>query len=167
MTQGFIKVGVPVNGRQTYFMNDETKRKRYFYSVPEQQVDKFEKYDKELTNRINALANIDAKQLTKNLESNHVYTKAQIVAAVAGLVGGGLPIALSMKFLKGTKRYIIGAVSGFILGGLSVAAGYIGTVSYMIQKEALKTKQGEDFKKFLKVDSNFDLRLERVDNLTR
>lgn len=165
MSQDFVRIGKPVNNRQMYVSIDEKNRKRYICSVPVDNADRFEKFNEEYSKKADALENIDSKQIVSKLEKGHVYTKARISGILLGLVGGGIPLALSMKFLKGTKRYIIGGLSAAIIGIPAAIAGYIGSIGILGEREMLKTPQGKDFANMIKTYPKFDMRIEKVENI--
>ncbi len=163
MSAGFQKVGSPINGRQNYYIADS--KKIYTYSIPVRDCDRFEKYDKELTRTLDDLSNIDADALAENLHKSNINLKAGIAALAGCILGCAVPYYASVKLLKGAKKYIIGAITGVTAGVLTGFGAFIGTIGLLMEREALKTPQGQSLKEFLKIKSDFDMQLEKVENI--
>ena len=164
MPKNFITVESPINGRQ-YFYYIVDNNKKYTYSIPEEQFDSFVKYEEELDKRLNALKDIDTKELVNNLEQNNIRKKAKLFGAASGIIAGGIPLIACLKFIKGTKSYIIGSISAAVLGIAGAITGYIGSLGSMIEKAGLKTTQGQALKEIYKTRDNYDVKLEKIESI--
>ena len=86
-----IKNGAPINGRQYYTEINDVDRKKYTYSIDASKADEFEKVNKQYDEVVG-----------KDFMNNKTKTKIKMAGYIGALVGGTIPLALSLKCIKGT-----------------------------------------------------------------
>lgn len=114
------KIGTPVNGKQVYEAKDEQNKKKFTYTVPQENIDKFEKLYGEMDNIVADIATPEAQEKLheqgKNF-GNQIKTRT-LIGTIAGAV---IPAAIAI-FSKGKvwKRALFGTLSS--LAGAALGA---------------------------------------------
>ena len=126
------KTGVPVNGKQTYEYVNEDIKKKFTYTVPVENTDKFEKAYNEYHNLQDNLKNPEEQQ---KLAAKYVNTgkKVQAGSWIGGAIGAVIPAAIAI-FTKGSvvKRSIWGTLGAIVFGiGGMLTGSYLSLVKGM------------------------------------
>ena len=127
------------NNRKYYVETDKVKNKTITYSIPLDQVDKYEKWNDELDEK-----SANFEKATDAITQKFSPKKARniIVAGMfaGGIIMGGLSIlAISKLFkLKGAKKYIISAITGTVGAVIGSLCGMVTTMSMYYTKQIKK-----------------------------
>lgn len=157
------KTGAPVNGKQTYEVVDEDLKKRFTYTVPVENADKFEKAYNEYHSLQDNMKNPKEQQ---KLAAKYANTgkKVQTGSWIGGAIGAVIPAAIAI-FTKGSavKRSIWGTLGAIVFGvGGMLTGGYFSMI-----KEMKKVTADPEMQKLVSAAKNLQATgaEEKVENL--
>ncbi len=130
MSDNFVKVGAPVNGRQNYEFKNPANNQKVIYSIPVENVDKFEKIQKEFQDVVQT---VDQAAVRDKIEAQGKKSEKNLkISTLIGAVVGALAPAITAICVKGSvvKRSIIGGLTALVGAGVGAFAGmYLGVMS--------------------------------------
>lgn len=130
MSENFVKVGAPVNGRQNYEIKNPTNNQKVVYSIPVENVDKFEKIQNEFQDVVQS---VDQEALRGKIEAQGSKSEKNLkLSTLIGTAVGALVPAITAICVKGSvvKRSIIGGLTSLVGAGLGAWGGmYFGLKS--------------------------------------
>lgn len=130
MSDNFVKVGAPVNGRQNYEFKNSANNQKVTYSIPIENVDKFEKIQKEFQDVVQS---VDQAAVRDKIEAQGKKSEKNLkISTIIGAAVGALIPAITAICVKGSvvKRSIIGGLTALVGAGVGAFSGmYLGLMS--------------------------------------
>lgn len=127
------KTGVPVNEKQTYEVVDEDINKKFTYTVPVENSDKFEKAYNEYHNLQDNMKNPEEREKLVEKYAGSWQKNNRTGAIIGGAIGVVIPAAIAI-FTKGSvvKRSIWGTLGAIVFGiGGMLTGGYFSMINEM------------------------------------
>lgn len=127
------KIGTPVNGKQTYEVVDEDIKKKFTYTVPVENADKFEKAYNEYSAIQDNMKNPEEREKLVAKYAGSWQKNNRASALIGGAIGAVIPAAIAI-FTKGSvvKRSIWGTLGAIVFGiGGILTGGYFSMIKEM------------------------------------
>ena len=108
------KSGSPVNGKQAYELKDEQRNKKYTFTVPEENIDSFEKLYEENNNIAQEINNPEVQE--KLRQKGFDFGKKLKTVTTIGTISGAVIPAVIAICTKGKiwKRALFGTLSSLV-----------------------------------------------------
>lgn len=163
MPVGYIKAGAPIDGRQNYVFTDPKTNKRLIASIPEENVDKFEKVNDEMNKCFETMTTPEYKQIQeKNAKKMEKTIKLSII--LGGALGAIIPAAIAIA-VKGSvlKRSIIGSLTSLVGAGIGAVGGFFGSAGLSSVNNIKKDPQIKQLASLYKQAETLGFREERME----